>query len=495
MLRKYSLEMTVFLCGAMVMVFEILGSRVLGPYVGTSTYVWTSLIGVILGSLSIGYALGGQLADEIPGIKPLAYIIMIASAAVLWTALGKDVVPALIAHFGDGAEIKSIIMSVVLFSPASIALGMVTPFAVKLRMIDVANAGTVSGNLYAISTVGSIVGTFVAGFFILPSFGTKNTLMGIAVILLSCSLLLLWKGIGKKTIIASALLLLCGWGVQNVNWSPKSKLVADIDTEYSRIWIFGATDSVTKKPVMSLSTDPYGTQSSAFADGSTDLVAEYSRYYDLFRYFTPSATSALMIGGCAYTYPRYFLDHYPDLSLDVVEIDPGMTDIARQYFGLEDSSKLKIIHEDGRIYLNNTTKRYDAIFGDAFTSSSSLPFQLTTKEAIQKEYDALNDGGVVIVNLISSVTGKNGLFARAEYATYRAVFPQVYLFPIGEKADHTQNIMLVGYKSSIIPSFESPDPVVAALLNHRWTSEIAADVPVLTDDFAPVDYYKRVSLD
>lgn len=477
------------------MVFEILGSRVLGPYVGTSTYVWTSLIGIILGSLSIGYALGGQLADEIPGIKPLAYIIMIASAAVLWTALGKDVVPALVAQFGDGAEIKSVIMSIVLFSPASIALGMVTPFAVKLRMIDVANAGTISGNLYAISTVGSIVGTFAAGFFILPSFGTKNALMGIAAVLLFCSLLLLWKGIGKKTVVASALLIVCGWGVQNVNWSPKKNLLADVDTEYNRVWVFGATDSTTKKPVINLTTDPYGTQSSAFTDGSTDLVAEYGTYYDLFRHFTPSAASALMIGGCAYTYPRYFLDRYPDLTLDVVEIDPGMTDIARQYFGLKDSPQLEIIHEDGRIFLNETTGRYDVIFGDAFTSSSSLPFQLTTQEAIQKEYDVLNDGGVVVVNLISSVTGKNGLFARAEYATYRSVFPQVYLFPIGDNADHSQNIMLVALKSSTVPSFESSDPTIAALLERRWTGEIAADVPVLTDDFAPVDYYKRVSLD
>lgn len=477
------------------MVFEILGSRVLGPYIGTSTYVWTSLIGVILGSLSLGYALGGQLADEIPGIKPLAYIIMISSAAVLWTALGKDVVPAFLTHFGDSQEMKSVLMSVVLFAPASILLGMVTPFAVKLRMIDVANAGTVSGNLYAISTVGSIVGTFAAGFFILPSFGTKATLIAVSMILLLCSLFLLWSVIGKKTIVATVMLLLCVQGVRNVNWSPKSNLVADIDTEYNRLWVFGGTDTVTKKPVISLSTDPYGTQSSAFADGSTDLVAEYAKYYNLFQYFSPHTASALMIGGCAYTYPRYFLDHYPDVSLDVVEIDPGMTNIARQYFGLKDSPQLAVIHEDGRIYLNDTAKRYDAIFGDAFTSSSSLPFQLTTKEAIQKEYDALNDGGVVIVNLISSVTGKSGLFARAEYATYRSVFPQVYLFPLGKNADDKQNIMLIGYKSSTVPSFESSEPAITALLERRWTGEIAADVPVLTDDFAPVEYYKRVSLD
>ena len=221
MFRKYSLEILVFSCGAMMMVFEILGSRVLGPYVGTSTYVWTSLIGVILGSMSIGYALGGQLADEFPSTKPLAYIIMTASAAVLWTALVKDAVPAFITRFGDSVEMKSVMMSVLLFAPASITLGMVTPFAVKLRMVNVTNAGAVAGSLYAVSTVGSIVGTFAAGFFFLPSFGTKNTLIGIAAALLLCSLLLLYKEIGKKTVAVAVLLCLFGWGVRNVNWSPK----------------------------------------------------------------------------------------------------------------------------------------------------------------------------------------------------------------------------------------------------------------------------------
>lgn len=478
-----------------MMVFEILGSRVLGPYVGTSTYVWTSLIGVILGSMSLGYALGGQLADELPNKKALGYIIMASSAAVLWTALCKDVVPAFITRFGDSEEIKSIIMSVVLFTPASVLLGMVTPFAVKLRLVDVANAGRVTGNLYAVSTVGSIVGTFAAGFFLLPSVGTKSSLLGIAALLLFCSLVTIWNNIGKKTIVTVAIIVLCAQGIRSIDWSPKRNLVADVDTEYNRIWVYSETDAATKKPVTSLSTDPYGTQSSAFTDESIDLVANYANYYDLFTYFSPNAASVLMIGGCAYTYPRYFLDRHPNLSLDVVEIDPGMTDIARRYFGLQDNSNLKIIHQDGRVFLNTTSKRYDAIFGDAFTSFSSLPFQLTTKEAIQKQYEALNDGGVVIVNLISAVTGQSSLFAQAEYATYQSVFPQVYLFPLEADPSVRQNVMLIAYKSSAAPSLESSDPAIASLLSHRLTSEIAADVPILTDDFAPVEYYKRLSLE
>lgn len=478
-----------------MMVFEILGSRVLGPYVGTSTYVWTSLIGVILGSMSLGYALGGQLADELPNKKALGYIIMASSVAVLWTALCKDVVPAFITRFGDSEEIKSIIMSVVLFAPASVLFGMVTPFAVKLRLVDVTNAGRVTGNLYAVSTVGSIVGTFAAGFFLLPSVGTKSSLLGIVALLLLCSLVTLWGDIGKKTIVTVAIIALCAQGVRGIHWTPKKSLIADVDTEYNRIWVYNETDSATKKPVTSLSTDPYGTQSSAFADGSIDLVANYANYYDLFTYFTPDAASALMIGGCAYTYPRFFLDRHPSLSLDVVEIDPGMTDVARRYFGLQDDPSLQIIHQDGRVFLNNTAKRYDAIFGDAFTSFSSLPFQLTTKEAIQKQYEALNDGGVVIVNLISAVTGQSSLFAQAEYATYQSVFPQVYLFPLGSDADVKQNVMLVAYKSSVMPSFESSDPTIVSLLSHRLTTQVAADAPVLTDDFAPVEYYKHLSLE
>jgi spermidine synthase len=203
-----------------------------------------------------------------------------------------------------------------------------------------------------------------------------------------------------------------------------------------------------------------------------------------------------MLGGCAYSYPKDFLKRFPNAHMDVVEIDPVMTELAKKYFRLKEDARLTTYHEDARRFLNRSDKTYDVIYGDAFNSISSVPFQLTTKEAIQREYDLLNDGGVVLANLISSIDGTSGKFLRAEYATYRSIFPQVYLFPVAfpENGARVQNILLVAIKSDVSPLFESKDSELAEYLKHRWQKEVKNDLPILTDDYAPVDYYKRESL-
>jgi len=273
-------------------------------------------------------------------------------------------------------------------------------------------------------------------------------------------------------------------------------LVADVDTEYNRIWVFNSIDFLTGKPILALATDPYGTQAAMFTDGTDDLVFDYTKFYRLFSHFEPNPMDVLMIGGSAYTYPRDFIKNYPNVKVDVVEIDPGMTEIARKYFGLKDEKNLAIYHQDARIYLNENKKKYDVIFGDAFNSASAIPFQLTTKEAVRKEYDALNGGGVIMVNILSAIEGEKGKFARAEYATYKEVFPHVFLFAVQNTnyANKAQNIMLVALKSEKIPEWKSSNKEINGFLSRAWNKPIADDVPVLTDDFAPVEYYKRVSL-
>ncbi len=495
-LYRYSLEIVVFVCGAMVMTFQLLGSRVLGPYVGTSTYAWTSLIGVTLAGLSAGYYVGGYWADKKSDTKSLAWIIIYASLAIAFTAFLKDSIASATIVSGGSLELKSVIISLFLFAPASFFLGMVSPYAVKLRMTDVTKAGKTVGNLYAISTSGSIVGTFLAGFYIIPNFGTTNSLIAISVVLFLLALLLLIGNIGKSVVAVSGIFLFLISLSGLSSFAMSMVLVADIDTEYNRIWVRDDIDPVNKRPILALSTDPYGTQAAIFTDGSNDLVFDINRAFRLFSYFVPNPTNALMIGGAAYTYPRDFISKNPQAQLDVVEIDPGMTAVARQYFGLKDEPNLAIYHQDARVFLNENQKKYDVIFGDAFNSASSIPFQLTTKEAIQKKYNSLSDGGVILVNLASAFDGDKGKFARAEYATYKAIFPQVYLFSVASDIDsyNVQNIMLVALKSDKIPDMKSTDPELSKYLSYLWTSPIADDVPVLTDDFAPVEYYKRLSL-
>jgi len=230
--------------------------------------------------------------------------------------------------------------------------------------------------------------------------------------------------------------------------------------------------------------------SSMFLD-SDELVSEYTKYYHLAKHFNPNFKKTLMLGGAGYSYPKDFLHKYPGATIDVVEIDPKVTELAKKYFRLEESPRLTIYHEDGRVFLNKTQEKYDVIFGDAFSSHYSLPYQLTTKEAVQKKYNILNDDGMVILNLISAIEGEKGKFLRAEYATYKSLFPQVYLFPVTYSlyGNIVQNIILVALKSEKEQTLHDSDPKLDEYLLHLWKKTVDADMPILTDDFAPVDYY------
>jgi len=494
------LEYIVFTTGAVVMIFELVGARILGPYVGTSTYAWTSIIGVVLASLSAGYYFGGRLADKRPYPEPLLYSVVFAAIAIAYCALFKDAIALPLSVVGMPVEMKSVLMSFVLFAPASFFLGMVSPYAVRLKMSVVEKAGSTSGNLYALSTAGSIFGTFLAGFYIIPQFGSTHTLFALSLVLAVVSLPLYvlrpYRFFATIHLLYGILFVSVWVGWMGMVQLTHAFLVADRDTEYNRIWVYNAEDPRTEKPMLALATDPYGTQAGMFSDGDPELVFSYTKFYRLYEHFVPHPKDALMIGGCAYTYPRDFLRTAPQAYLDVVEIDPGMTKVAEDFFGLTPMERLRIIHEDGRVYLNQVTKKYDVIFGDAFNSASSVPFQLTTVEAVRRQYESVREGGIVMVNIISALEGEKSAFAKAEYATYKAVFPQVFLFAVqgaGMKRDLNQNIMLVAVKSDAKMSLSSDDEEMQDYLSRLTTIE-EGDARVLTDDFAPVEYYKRMSL-
>jgi len=264
----------------------------------------------------------------------------------------------------------------------------------------------------------------------------------------------------------------------------------DVDTQYNRIWLRPSTDTATKRPILNLSTDPFGIQSGMFTDNDDDLVFPYSKYYRLADALVPKISRALMIGGAAYSYPKDFLRNHQDAQMDVVEIDPAMTALAKKYFNLKNDPRLAIYHEDARVFLNANQKKYDAVYVDAFNSHLSLPYQLTTKEALQKIYGSLNDNGVVIVNIISAFQGDRSKFLRAELATYQSVFPQVYLFRVDNiDSTKTQNVMLLAVKSPTPVPLKSDNAELYSMLQMIYSQPIAHDEPVLTDDFAPVDYY------
>jgi len=490
--NRFVLEITVFICGALVMVYEIIGSRIVSPFIGTSTYVWTSLIGVILAALSLGYWLGGRIADRKPDVKILAFAIFLAGGAVSMTILFKDIVLSSIAAAAVGLEIKSVAAALLLFAPASVLLGFVTPFAVKLKMSSLADSGKTVGRLYALSTVGSIVGTFAAGFFLIPFVGSVRTLYLIAGTLFAVSILLAPFAFTR---LSFAVLTLFVFAVAGSEYSAFYMLrthgLHDIDTEYSRVQVFQTIDLKSGRKFQAMATDPHFVQSAVFLEGD-DSVFEYSPYYHLIRHFKPDHKQTLMIGGAGYTFPREYLRRYQEARIDVVEIDPKMTEIARRFFRLEDDPRLSIFHEDGRIFLNHAgSDTYDAVLMDAFGSLFSVPYQLTTLEAVQQISRVLKGNGVVIFNLGSAIRGPGSRFLQAELATYRHVFPHVHLFKVnaGYSDEQLQNLIIVASKIANAPTLQTSDQEIARLLANIYTKELLLNSGILTDDLAPVEYY------
>jgi len=487
---KYILEITVFICGAVVMIFELVGSRILGPYFGTSIFIWTSLIGIILGSLSLGYYLGGKIADKEPNLNNLSLIVFLSSISILLTFIIKDFFLIILQNSISDIRITSIIASLVLFLPTSFFLGMVSPYAAKLKLDSLSTSGSTVGNLYAISTTGSIIGTFLSGFYLIPNFGTNKLLIILSLTLIIVSLSLsVKKNIKIKWLFF--IIIIVGYFLFNsFNFSFGKSEFVDIDTAYNRIWIYDYDYSETggsAKRVMSIGSENH---SSMFLNNS-ELVNEYTKYYHLANFFNPNFKTTLMFGGAGYSYPKDFLLKYSEATIDVVEIDPMVTELAKKYFKLEENQRLTVYHQDGRVYLNKTQKKYDVIFGDAFSSYYSIPYQLTTREAIQKKYDILNDDGIVILNIISSIEGEKGQFLRAEYATYKSIFPNVYLFPVTHPdcGSIVQNIILIALKSEQKQVFNSNNLELNEYLKHLWNKEIKIDKSILIDDYAPVDYY------
>jgi len=494
--NRFVLEITVFVCGALVMIYEIIGSRIVSPFIGTSTYVWTSLIGIILAALSLGYWLGGRISDKRPDVKILAFAIFLAGGAVSLTILFKDIILPIIASASVGLQIKSVAASLLLFAPASVLLGFVTPFAVKLKMSSLEDSGKTVGRLYALSTIGSIVGTFTAGFFLIPFVGSVRTLYLIAGMLFVVSILLAPFAFTRFSFMVLTLFAFAVAGSEfSIHYMHRTHTLYDIDTEYSRVQVFQTLEPKSGRKFQAVATDPYFVQSAMFLDGD-DPVFEYSPYYHLVRHFKPDHKQTLMIGGAGYTFPREYLRRYPDARIDVVEIDPKMTEIARRFFRLEDDPRLKIIHEDGRTFLNQAESGiYDAVLMDAFGSLFSVPYQLTTLEAVRQISRVLKDDGIVISNIGSAIQGEGSRFLRAEFATYKQVFPQVFFFKVNSDSidEQLQNIMMVACKRENPSGLQSSDEETSELLSHFYTKPLEVEDAILTDDLAPVEYYNSLA--
>lgn len=476
------LETIVFGSGAVVMILELVGSRLLAPFLGTTLVVWTSLIGIILGSLSLGYWYGGKLADRNARWDTLSRLLLIGGILVSSIVFIKPVIlPGLQTASWD-IRFSAVMATLILFAPASVLLGMISPYAVRLKLEDLKRSGQTIGNLYAISTIGSIVGTFLAGFVFISLFSTTTILWLLALILGLLALLA-----DRTTDFWLKTLFLLGTVVYLFKLIP----VPTVHAGYYETETLYNTVLITNDEIFQKTGERHMILNAAFSSAipyeGNDLVYDYTKYYRLSQHFNPDINKGLLIGGAGFTYPKDFLKQFPNAAMEVVEIDPQLLDLAKQYMRFQDDPRLTVVFDDARIYLEKTSTQYDVIFGDAY-NHYSVPPHLTTLEIAQTMFDHLSNNGVVLLNLISNL---DGTFLKAEYSTFKRIFPQVYLFATVDPKNSRipQNVQLVALKSKQVPSWNSQSPELQNYLANRITLDPEPTEPILTDEFAPVEQY------
>ena len=478
------LHSCIFLCGAALMIIELTGSRILAPFLGTSLVVWTSLIGIILASLSLGAWWGGILADRRPQPRLLGRIVLLAAWATAAIGLSKTWVLETLQNTGS-LHAVAITATVALFAPAAILLGMVPPFAVRLCLQDREHGGRISGSLYAVSTIGSIVGTFLAGFVLIAWVGSTAILFITAAVLGLAAWLANPADKPLKGASIVLFLLALYFCHQQDLWLAQQGFY-DRDTPYNRVLVYTSREEGSGRYTREMVTGPQGRQSAMYLDDPIELALPYTRFYRLLEHYRPQAQRMLVLGGGGYSFPKYALAHYPNMHIDVVELDPGITQLARSHFELSDHPRLRIVEEDARTFLRKVKQPYDVILCDVFNSHYSIPFHLVTVEAVRLLRSALQANGVVLVNLLASPEGVASGFYKTLRATFALVFPSVQTFAvIDPEAGHLwQNLVLTAGRNP--PSQPAGEPMIRKMLSHQLPDPTGT-WPPFTDDYAPVD--------
>jgi spermidine synthase len=378
---------------------------------------------------------------------------------------------------------------------------MVTPYIVRLRLRDIASSGGTVGRLYALSTVGSIVGTFLGGFVLISFFSCTQILLAVAAA--GAALSLLVRRGKNPPALCLAVLALCGacGNASYTDWQIRQGVLPTVETPYNHIRVYEGLAAGARR-VRLIQTDPGKIQSAMYLDDPVALYCEYTRYIALAGPLVPGFRRVLVLGGGGYSIPRWLLakENAPEgLEVDVVELDPGMTRVTRDYFSLPDSPRLRVHHEDARRFLNRNAAVWDVIFVDVFNSWYSVPFQMGTGEAALALRRATALRGAVMMNVISAFSGDKGALFQAIHANLKEVFAEVHVFAVDPQSppDEVQNLLLLALpekRPDLAELFAGshgalPD-TVRRLLRTRITRP-AAVAASLSDDFAPVERYAQ----
>jgi spermidine synthase len=486
------------------MSLEFAASRILIPVFGSSIYTWGSLIGVILTGLSLGYHIGGKLADKNPNFLKLCLVIFTAGLYIIFIPFIAPTITSSFIQFVSDSQYASLFAVFTLLIVPTFLLGIVSPYAIKLATRRLAELGNVSGNLYSLSTIGSIVGTFLTVFILIPTFEINYIIFGLGVTLMVFSSLFGLARFPKVLTVFVVVVLLLFF--PSINLSSAGNVMVHTGTlVYEKETLYSHLDVIDYGNIRTLYLDG-NIHSQMYKDKPEELVNTYTKYFHLGFLFNPNAKDVLFVGGGGFSGPKNFLSMYPDIRIDVVEIDPDVIKAAYDYFNLpvDNGSRLMIYNDDARNFLSKTEKRYDMIILDAF-SQNYVPFHLMTLEYFQLLDKKLTSDGVIISNNIGSMTGDRSDIVRAVYKTISQVFPSLYVFPTEYNPRNLQNIMLTAIKTPTVEYSKDELRQLASnndRINHNSSTVLAdldysehlyeaelktSDVPLLTDQFAPVE--------
>lgn len=521
------LKIVVFVCGAVLMSLEMAGVRVLNVYFGSTIYVWGAIIGIFLGALSLGYYIGGMVADRHPRATVLGLIIFVAAAFVLLVPwLAGPVCRGLGRWEGGGPRLQALVSSVVLYFIPSVALGMVSPFAVKLAAHGMADLGRVAGRLYALSTLGSICGTFLTSFVLVEWLGTQVIIIALGITLIVAALLLVQGGRSRALAgVAALVLLVPAWQgapasvVATEGWT----VLEEFDSAYHHIVVtegpswYPGHDYRSRFLLFNRQAQSGIELEGPGRDAEVVTACGYTDMLHLGMLFRATPPQRLLVVGCGGGVgPLVFRQDYPALErIDVVDIDPYVFTMARQYFRFPAAGADEVLRayvRDGRLFVTEQPDgAYDYIVLDAYSAGGRIPFHLITQEFFTEVRRVLAPDGVMVINVISAVedSAPAGALYRAATVTLETVFPQVYVFPRSLRDERQgSNIIMVALPQAgerrrrrdliaTLTQMQSPAGHHGVAIRRERLREYVynlvepaksfPEAPVLTDDYAPTD--------
>ena len=478
------LYLLVFVVGTSTLGAEIAAARLIAPFFGASTIVWANTIGVVLVALSVGYWLGGRLGDRYPSIRGLCTAVMAAAillALVPFVARPFfDLSVAALDEIEAGAFAGSLLAVVVLIAVPIGLAGTCSPWALRLAISRVENAGQVAGRLYAISTVGSLLGTMLAALVLIPVLGTQRTFLTFALALS----LVAAVGIGKRAIlgpVAVVVAILLPVGV--IKTSNAGKVLFETESEHQYIRVLEGADGTR-----SLELNEGQATHSLFKPDSYLTGNVWDGYLTLpFAVRSEPPQSMAILGNAAGTTARAYGQYFPATAIDGVEIDPALEDVGLRYFDMGSNENLSVHSDDARPWLRRSAGGYDVIMVDAYRQPY-IPFYLATREFFELARDRLAPGGLVVVNA-GHPEGNDDL-ERVLAATMNEVFPTVLRDPI-----EPTNTLLLGTEASAsaenVRRAGATLPPELAVLAESQAARIGPPLAggvIYTDDKAPVEW-------